>query len=178
MQPSSLPKRQTPSGFSSPKNLFFASLTFLIMAIAAYLFLAGYRKLAEGQIKNADREIQDIVASISLEEVEKVVTLDAQIKGLKRLLPAHIYMSSVLDFLENNTSPNISFQSLKVSAANNSITLNGVAPSLKEISIQAAAFKQNPDVRDVVLKDVSGAGESNFSFQTEILFSRNLILSK
>jgi len=165
------------SSFASPKNFVFGSLAFLLVSLALYLFLSGYSKLTESRIAATDREIQDIVASISLEEVEKVITLDAQIRGLKKLLPAHLFISSVFDFLENNTNPKIAFKSLKVSLQNNTISLEGAANDLEEISIQSAAFKQNPDVRDVILKDVSNVGNS-YNFKLDLLFSRSLILIK
>lgn len=165
------------SGLSSPKNFVFGSLAFLLATGSLYLFLSGYLKLVESRIKSSDREIQDIVASISLEEVEKVITLDAQIRGLKKLLPNHFYLSSVFDFLENNTNPKISFKSLKVSTLNNQIVLTGTTKDIQDISIQSAAFKQNPDIKDVILRDISNIG-SSYNFQLELLFSKSLILIK
>ncbi|OGY39348.1 MAG: hypothetical protein A2418_01625 [Candidatus Brennerbacteria bacterium RIFOXYC1_FULL_41_11] len=177
MSTSARSQRLPITGLSSPKNFVFGSLAFLLAAASLYLFLSGYLKLVESRIKSSDREIQDIVASISLEEVEKVITLDAQIRGLKKLLPNHFYLSSVFDFLENNTNPKISFKSLKVSTLNNQIILSGTAKDLQDISIQAAAFKQHPDIKDVILKDVSNIGLA-YNFQLELLFSKSLILIK
>ncbi len=170
-------QRLTSTNLASPKNFVYGSLTFLLVSGALYLFLSGYLKLVQSRIKSSDREIQDIVASISLEEVEKVITLDAQIRGLKKLLPNHLFISSVFDFLENNTNPNVVFKSMKVAVQNNTISLTGTAKNLEEISIQSAAFKQNPDIRDVVLKDVTNVGQI-YNFQLDLLFSKSLVLVK
>ena len=165
------------SRIASPKNFVYGSLAFLLVSGALYLFLSGYLKLVQSRIKSSDREIQDIVASISLEEVEKVITLDAQIRGLKKLLPNHLFISSVFDFLENNTNPDVVFKSMKVAVHNNMISLAGTAKNLEEISIQSAAFKQNPDIKDVVLKDINNVG-LGYDFQLDLLFSKSLVLIK
>lgn len=175
--PVSLRNQKLTSAVASPKNFVFGSLAFLLIASALYLFLSGYAKLVQSRIKSADREIQDVVASISLEEVDRVITLDAQIRGLKKLLPSHLYISSVFDFLENNTNPDITFKSLKVSVQNNTISLAGTGKDLQGISVQAAAFKQNSDIKDVILKDVNGVGAA-YNFQLDLLFSKSLILAK
>ncbi|MEW5805610.1 MAG: hypothetical protein AB1721_02715 [Patescibacteria group bacterium] len=170
-------KRLPSSNLGVPKSFIFGSLAFLLVALAFYLFLSGYAKVAQSQIKSLDREIQDMVASISLEEVEKVITLDAQIRGLKKLLPGHYFVSSAFDFLENNTNPNISFRSLKLDTRNNVLYLEGVSPDLREISIQSAAFSQHPEINDVVLRDINNVGDS-FNFKLELSFSKSLILIK
>jgi hypothetical protein len=170
-------QRLANTSLASPKNFVYGSLAFLLVSGALYLFLSGYSKLVQSRIKSSDREIQDIVASISLEEVEKVITLDAQIRGLKKLLPNHLFISSVFDFLENNTNPDIVFKSMKVAIRNNTISLAGTAKNLGDISVQSAAFKQNPDIKDVVLKDVTGVSQG-YNFQLDLLFSKSLVLVK
>lgn len=170
-------QRLANTNLASPKNFVYGSLAFLLASGALYLFLSGYLKLVQSRIESSDREIQDIVASISLEEVEKVITLDAQIRGLKKLLPNHLFISSVFDFLENNTNPDIVFKSMKVATQNNTISLAGTAKDLKDISIQSAAFKQNPDIKDVILKDITSVGQ-DYNFQLDLLFSKSLVLVK
>ena len=160
-----------------PKNYLFGSLAFCIFVLAVYFVMAGYVKFANSQIENLDREIQDTVTSLSTEEVEKVLVLDAQLRGLKILLPQHIFVSDLFSLLENNTSPQVSFSSFKLDTAQRVLSLEGTAPSLTEVSIQAAALKSQQYVRDVVLKDVRQGGVG-FEFKLEINFTNDLILVK
>jgi len=69
-----------------PTNLIIFSLIVFLAALGFYLFLAGYKSVTESQIENLDREIQDIVATLSASEVERVLTLDKQVKTLRSLL--------------------------------------------------------------------------------------------
>lgn len=173
----SSPRRLPTSNLGPPKGFLLGSLTFLLAALAFYFFLAGYARVAQTQIKSLDREIQDLVASISLEEVEKVITLDAQIRGLKKLLPNHTFPSQVFSFLENNTNPEVSFRSLKLNVQDNQLYLEGVSPTFKAISIQAAAFSRQPEIKNVVLREINKTG-NGFQFELELSFDKSLLLIK
>lgn len=158
-----------------PKNFLLAALAFLILAGALYLLMAGYQKLATGQIENLDREIQDTVASLSSEEVERVLIIDAQLKGLRRLLPSHIFVSQIFSLLENNTNPQVTFTSLDLNVKENSIQLEGRAPSLTDISVQVAALKGVTYVTDVSLSDIKQETAS-YAFRMEVIFKKDLVL--
>jgi hypothetical protein len=162
---------------SIPKNYLFGSLAFCLLALAVYLILAGYVKLAGSLIKNLDQEIQDTVASLSVEEVERVLVLDVQLKGLRKLLPQHVFVSEIFSVLENNTSPQVSFSSFKLDTARQVLYLEGLAPTLTEVSIQAAALKDQPYIRDVVLKDAR-QDAAGFTFRIEVYFANDLIIAK
>jgi hypothetical protein len=160
-----------------PKNYLFGSLAFCLSVLAIYFVMAGYVKLVNSQVENLDREIQDTIASLSSDEVEKALVLDAQLKGLKKLLPRHIFSSNVFSFLENNTSPQLSFASFKLDTAQRILSLEGVAPTMGDISIQAAAFKEQPFIKEVVLKNVRQE-ETGFKFKLEVYFAPELLLSQ
>lgn len=160
-----------------PKNYLFGSLAFCIFALAIYFIMAGYVKLANSQIENLDREIQDTVTSLSAEEVEKVLALDAQLRGLRKLLPQHVFVSELFSLLENNTSPQVIFSSFKLNTLQRVLNLEGTAPTMSEISIQAAALKKQQYIRDVVLKDVRQGG-TGFDFKMEVYFMNDLILAR
>ncbi len=164
---------------ATPRNLLFGSLIFLFVTSAFYLFSAGYKKVAETQVQNLDNEIQDTVASLSKDEVQKVLTLDAEIKKLRTLLPNHVYMSRAFQFLETNTSPKIAFSSLNFDTTTNILQLSGTAPSLTDVSLQAAAFKQAPDVRDVVIRDIGiGRDGRAYTFKLDVFVLKSLILAQ
>ena len=63
---------------ATPRNLLLGSLIFLFVAAGFYLFCAGYQKVAASQVQSLDNEIQDTVASLSKDEVQKVLTLDGK----------------------------------------------------------------------------------------------------
>ena len=164
---------------ATPRNLLLGSMIFLLVTGAFYLFCAGYKKVAQSQVQSLDNEIQDTVASLSKDEVQKVLTLDAEIKKLRILLPGHLYMSRVFDFLEKNTSPKVTFGSLNMDATTNVLQLSGTAPTLTDVSLQAAALKSVQNVRDVVIRDIGiGRDAKSFSFKLDVYTMKSLILSQ
>ena len=165
---------------ATPRNLLLGSLIFLFVAAGFYLFCAGYQKVAASQVQSLDNEIQDTVASLSKDEVQKVLTLDAEIKKLKVLLPGHVYMSHVFDFLEKNTSPKITFTSMNLDTTTNILQLAGTAPTLTDVSLQAAALKQDEqDVRDVVIHDIGvGRDGKSYTFKLDVYILKSLLISQ
>lgn len=176
--PKNFPKQVSSKSFitpSIPKNYLLGSGAFLLFALAIYFLLAGYLKLARFQIENLDREIQDTVASLSAAEVERVLTLDTQIEGLKLLLPQHVFVSQLFSMLENNTNPVVSFSSFRLDTTQNVMFLEGSAPTLRDVSIQTEALRSQQYIDDVALKDVRLTNE-NYIFKIEVYFDRDLII--
>ncbi|OIO50921.1 MAG: hypothetical protein COV41_03080 [Candidatus Brennerbacteria bacterium CG11_big_fil_rev_8_21_14_0_20_43_10] len=163
----------------TPKNLLFGSAMLLLVAAALYLFCAGYAKVAQDQAVSLDQEIQSTVASLSKDEVTKVLTLDSQIRQLRILLPQHIAASRIFDMLEQNTLPKVTFTSMSFNTDTGSLQLSGTAQSLQDVSLQAAAFKQIPEVKDVAIKDIGiTKNASTFNFKLDISIARSFVLPK
>ncbi len=173
-----LPKTELGTS-GTPKNLLFGSIILLLVAVALYLFCAGYAKIAQDQVASLDQEIQSTVASLSKDEVTKVLTLDSQIRQLRMLLPQHIAASRIFDMLEQNTLPKVTFVLMSLDTDTGSLQLSGTAQSLQDVSLQAAAFKQVPEVTDVAIKDIGiTKNASTFSFKLDISIARSFVLPK
>ena len=159
-----------------PTNLLVFSLIAFLAALGFYLFLAGYKSVTESQIENLDREIQDTVTTLSASEVEKVLTLDKQIKTLRNILPQHVYPSIIFSTLEQNTNPAIVFDSLSFDASSNKLDLTGKSSSLKDIATQAAAFGNITGIKDVTISDINQTG-SRYNFKLELILDNNFLLT-
>ncbi|HOM68546.1 MAG TPA: hypothetical protein PLA57_02050 [Candidatus Paceibacterota bacterium] len=170
------PTQKISSAPTLPTNLIIFSLITFLAALGFYLFLAGYKSVTESQIENLDREIQDTVATLSASEVERVLTLDKQIKTLRSLLPQHVYSSIIFSTLEQNTNPKIIFNSLSFDSNNNKLSLNGNSPSLEDIATQAAAFGNITGIKEVKISDIAKAGDG-YDFKFEITLDNNFLLA-
>ena len=173
--PKTSTKRISPAP-TLPTNLIIFSLIAFLAALGFYLFLAGYKSVTESQIENLDREIQDTVATLSASEVERVLTLDKQIKTLRNLLPQHVYSSIIFSTLEQNTNPAIVFNSLSFNSNNFQLNLTGNSPSLEDIATQAAAFGNINGIKEVKISDINQTG-SNYNFKLEITLDNNFLLT-
>lgn len=164
-------------GIGWPRTLLSLSVVFFVLAFAGYFVLAGYEKVIVRQSRDLDKEIQDLAASLSPDEIQKLLTLDSQIKSLKELLPRHTYFSRIFEYVESHTLPRTRFTSITASTKNNRITLQGIAPDSKTASLQAAAFSRAGETVAFEIKN-AGAGPGGFTFSFDILFNPSLILPR
>jgi|GEM_PF-6317239 len=171
------PFSQVQSGLAWPKTLLTASAACFGLALASFLVLAGYERAVTRQSKDLDQEIQDIAASISPAEIQKLLVLDSQIKSLKELLPQHIYMSRVLEYLEVHAVPTARLMSLSANARRARISLQGSAPDAKTVSVQAAAYENAQLTKEFFIRGV-GPGPGGLSFVFELTFDRALVLPR
>lgn len=171
--PKPIPQAQITIGW--PRNLFIFSLMLVLISAAASLALGAYKKILEGQNEDIDQEISDIAVSISPAEIQKLLTLDSQIKNLKQLLPNHVYFSRILDQLELNTHPQVRLVSFSVNQVNREISLAGSAPSTEVVSQQAAAYAAMKNIESVAIRNVS-LDPKGQKFNFSVRFKPQLIL--
>ncbi|MFN7088316.1 MAG: hypothetical protein ACK4NX_00610 [Candidatus Paceibacteria bacterium] len=174
-----IPKPFSQQGVSLgwPKTLLSVSAVIFILSLAFYFVLAGYERATTRQSKDLDREIQDIANAVSPGDVQKLITLDSQIKSLKEILPKHRYLSRVLDFVEVNTLPQTRLTNLSVDATRQKIVLQGVAQDSQFISLQAAAYEKSDMAQQFAIKTIGGA-TGGLSFIFEVIFKDILILPR
>jgi len=157
-----------------PRTLLLASLIFFVLSVSVYFVLAGYVRVADRQSKDLDKEIQDIAASLPADEIQKLIVLDSQIKNLKGLLPNHVYLSRVLEYLEVNTLPRTKITGVVVSTKNRQLSLQGVVPDTQTASLQAASFEKSKDTAAFSIKSI-GTSVGGLGFIFEIFFNPSLI---
>jgi len=158
-----------------PRNLFLFSLILVLVSGAAALGLSAYQRSLAGQNAAIDNEIRDLAASLPPAEIQKLLALDAQIKGLKQILPKHVYFSKILDLLELNTLPSVRLAIVSVNRSNRQISIQGIAPSQAIVSAQAAAYAAMPGIESFAIKSV-GADVKGQAFVFSIIFKPELIL--
>jgi hypothetical protein len=160
-----------------PRTFLGTGVIFLLLSLAAYLVLAGYEGVANRRVQDLDKEIQDIASSLPESEIDQLLTLDRQIKSLKRLLPTHSYLSRILEFMEVNAHPQVRITSLGANYSTRRILLQAFAPNIDVASIQAAAFERAQATEEIALKNVN-ALPGGTSFTVEMLFMPELVLPR
>ncbi|MBI1975177.1 MAG: hypothetical protein HYS57_02335, partial [Parcubacteria group bacterium] len=102
--------------------------------------LAGYKKILRGQNQDLESDIQELANSLPPPQLGNLLTLDYQVKNLKRLLPQHVYFSKLLDVLERNTHPQVRLNAFSTDKGAREVVISGFAPTSEVVSQQAAAY--------------------------------------
>lgn len=160
-----------------PKTFLTISAVAFIASLSFYFILAGYERFVSRQDRDLDKEIQDIAATLAPEEVQKLLLLDSQIQNLKSLLPSHTYGSRVLEYLEANTLPRTKYTSVSLSLRSRRLSLQGIAPDVENVSLQAEALSRAEETEAFATKNV-GAGQGGFGFLFEVIFDKDLVLPR
>lgn len=158
-----------------PRNLFIFSLILLLVSGAAALALNAYQRTLVSQNAAIDKEIRDLAGTLPPAEIQKLLALDTQIKGLKQILPKHVYFSKILDLLELNTLPSVRLGIVSINQSNRQISIQGTAPSQQTISAQAAAYAAMTGIDTFAIKSV-GVDVRGQAFTFSLTFKPDLIL--
>ena len=128
-----------------------------ILAITAALYLGmvfGYEPYLNNQISGIKSQVSTANNSISTDQETQLVDFYSQIANLQSILSHHVYATSLISWLENNTQANIYYQSMDFSAGN-LVALKGVAKAESDVNQQIAIFESSPDVKSVSVSSIA-----------------------
>lgn len=119
-----------------PWRSFTVALTVFILILIAYAGLSfGYKPFLENSISDLEKKTAELDSRAPDSEKEgNFITFYSQVTNVKGLLEGHKSMAGIIELLETRTLPDVAWETVKISAAERSIALNGVA---KDYSITA-----------------------------------------
>ncbi len=166
---------QTP-GWSSQILMFSVTVFFIGLAVYFGLVL-GYKPYLENQVAALDKQIETFNVQIPQEEQAKLVSFYSQVINLQNILDKHPLSSKILSWLERNTSSNVYYSKMTMTAfpgTMNEIQLNlsGFAKSPDDFSKQIVTFQKDPFVRRFIINNFSSpAGGAQWRFETTLFMS-------
>ncbi|MBI4272813.1 hypothetical protein HY621_03100 [Candidatus Uhrbacteria bacterium] len=128
------------------KNVIQILISFLVACAlvgVSYLGIFIYGYFNAKNLKPIQDRLSTVNQEISSLELNSpaLAAFQNTLSALAILLSDHIYWTRFLDQLEAATLKDVKYESLSVSTASNSLTLNGVAPSYLDIGKQIRAFQ-------------------------------------
>jgi hypothetical protein len=158
-----------------PRTLFVLTAVLVMLVVGANILIAGYNRVLTSRSAEIERDIKALSAAVPAEDLNWLVKLDSQIQNLRLLLDRHAYLSRLLDELERLTLPQVRYTSADIDIANSSVSLRGIAPSLGDLSLQAAALRQSPHIIEVMVNSASTAVGGVVEFDMDLIFNLALV---
>lgn len=149
-----------------------------ILAIVAALYLGmvfGYEPYLNNQISGIKSQVSTANNSISADQETQLINFYSQIANLQSILSHHVYTTSFLAWLENNTEANIYYQSMDFSAGN-IVVLKGVAKTEADVNQQVAIFEGSSAVKSTVMSSVAPASAAGGGTSSGIAFAVTLTM--
>ena len=131
--------------------------TFIIMTVLFIVLLAGgyelldyQRQQAQASLDQANAQLAQVNGDISekLKVWSSFQNLEPKLKALAGLLDQHVSPTQLLDDLENNTLPTVSYDTFSL-ATDGKVTLSVTADSLETAAKQVLVFQTAPFVKTV-----------------------------
>lgn len=145
---------QIPVGL--PWRIMLFAIVIFGLSIFVYFGLHfGYRSYLTSQKEQLEQKTAALANQVSAAEQEKLINFYSQLTNLKNVLATHLFNTNIFDFLEKNTLPSIFFDEANFTASDNSLSLKGQAPSLRNLVNQMAVFDGAPELSKVVLNQTS-----------------------
>ncbi len=169
----------------TPISIFsvFATIV-IVVTVVASLGLWGYSYFLDKQIVDSGKRLQEANATFKDEDVNEVLAFDNKLKSAATLINNHIAMSSVFEFLQENTLKNLRYDSFSIeyfSPNRVSVTMKGQARSFGAVARQAELFTSSSTKRlftEPVFSDVTSDEKGLISFSFISAIDPNLILYK
>jgi hypothetical protein len=153
----------------------------LILIILGLLLSGGllfYKKDLNKKIDSVKKDIAAIDAKRDSEKETSIIDFDKKISTLKGLVANHFYWSQFYLKLEELTVPNIYFYDIKISYAEEkiSVALSANASNYIGVARQMLSFQEEPLIEKVEIAGISLSAEGGIKFNFSITFSKKALL--
>ncbi|GIW65311.1 MAG: hypothetical protein KatS3mg093_290 [Candidatus Parcubacteria bacterium] len=158
---------------------FLCLVFFVLITVLAFYFGLnfGFKNYLNSQINKFDVESKKIAQSISEGDQNKLMLFYSQATNISKLLKNRKTISQVFSWLEKNTISDVSFNKFNLNKIGNQINLGGIAKSKESALNQILVFQSSPDIKTVVLNNLSSLDQNNWQFDLTILFKESFFIS-
>lgn len=164
--PSFIPKT-IPTKSDAPKRrvsiIFVAAAAIFVGVLAVFGGVFLYNRYLNQQITDLSTELVNLKGEFEPSLIRELALTGESIDAAKKILGAHVSISRVFDFIEENTLPTTRFGNFNYQGGQ--VTMNGTAASYRSLAEQSLLFEQSGVVDDIVISNLSLAegGRVNFS---------------
>ncbi len=160
-----------------PWRLMTTMFVIFLASLLVYLVLAfAYKPFLNNSVTGLEGELQSFSAQFSTDQKEKFLTFYSQVTNLERLLKNHTSASGSFSLLESLTDKNIVYNTVNLSVADSTLTLDGVARSYKDLVNELAKYESSPEIARVVV-DNSRANGSIVQFRVKLVLKSEVFKS-
>ena len=152
---------------------FFGSVT-------AYVFLTFYGNTLDKKMSGLTTQIQDLQKSFDQPEIREARIFNSRANLVQGLLDQHIAVTSLFNFLSENTTENIFFTKIdfKRNIENQplSVELAGEAPGYASLAYQVDVLRQkNKELSNFQVEDIILTGTGSVGFKFKIAFKQDYL---
>jgi len=143
-------------------NVFGFLLFFSIIALLLFLYrgyLQNNIKLAEEELANLRKERDIDLERRMIEDFKKLFEVNSLLQEHKAVVP-------VLNFIEANTHPKVSFQKFELNVLDKTLVLSGITDDSMAFAIQAEVFRRAVEINNSEIINLNvGQGIVNFNMR-------------
>jgi hypothetical protein len=165
--------------------LTLITVSVLLLTIASFLGVFGYRKYLEKKIDSLSASLEEIKSEIEPNFIVEITNFAERIKAGEEILSNHIAASSIFRFIEKNTLNKVSFSNFSFSIqkpsgrilkAKNIVSMNGVAENFSILAKQLDVLKNNPFIEQAEFSNFNLLPDGNINFLVKLTISQSLFV--
>ena len=169
-------KPSTPSGTQKPLSprshislSFVAAILLFALSLASYGGLVFLTYTQNNSIQTLADEIKQKTDTFSITDLNNIYRTESRLVAFKDLLSKHIYTTSALRFVEDNTFPQVQFVNFAMDKTG--INLSGKTSGFVMVARQLAHFESNPFIQAVEFGGLSFADGGALTFEVNLKLS-------
>ncbi|MEK7174147.1 MAG: hypothetical protein AAB759_00600 [Patescibacteria group bacterium] len=162
----------------SGRLLMFSSAIFFIAAAVYVGIVYGNQPFLESQLGEVSNRMNALAQEIPADDQTKIFTFYSQIANIKTLLGKHVITSRLFEWLERQTSANVSFNRFAFTRGRNEAVLSGVAKTVDDFIQQVQVFQAQSEVKSVNFKNLSVLEKGGWQFDMTLEFSPDFFEAK
>lgn len=180
----SMPTSMIPGGSRAPKKDFLGKILFIVTLLIfigtaiSTGYTIWYEDSLEKQIDTLEQELLVIQAAVVDGEVDVIERMNNRLTQSNRLLSNHLAPLLLLEILEEDTLPTITFQNFifEADGQNLQVTAGGEAANFESIVYQSDVYGENPAFKDVLFSNLQRTPEGNVTFSFSTFLNKENIL--
>ena len=162
------------SAFEWPRRLFLFSLILCTATLAIALSLRfGYSAYLKKAIQEKDIALEALSKQVPAADREGFIAFYSQLFNIRKALAAHRTAGSLFTWLERNIHARVSLQKLDVSFKTNTLTIDGLAASYKDLGEELSALEMMPEVLRYSL-DQSQVTDQGVQFKLALVLNQSI----
>ena len=151
----------------------------LVLSLIVYGGLFYYNKSLTEKLSELQTQTEEINRQRDTEFEEKVISLEAALNSLKKILKNHVYWSNVFSKFESLTLPQVSFSNFNANLKDDGsvgLTISGNTSGYTYLAKQMVSFSQDELVSNIELSGINLGTEGGIGFGLSVDFLGEILL--
>jgi len=151
----------------------------LVLSLIVYGGLFYYNKSLTEKLSELRTQAEEINRQRDTEFEEKVISLEAVLNSLKKILKNHVYWSNVFSKFESLTLPQVRFSNFSANLKDDGsigLTISGNTSGYTYLAKQMVSFSQDELVSNIELSEINLGTEGGIEFGLSVNFLGDILL--